>query len=390
MGSPVCQVPPKTNAMNDNALNLLDLGVWFFLILAFLVGYLTAYFISRAKVAKALQTGEEAQQKLLSQESKLRQGLEQAKRYQEELKDLGTSLRVLDTDYQKNKQVIVDLQTKLEKANAAENSYKQTIESLNQQILQLHRERENLEDTLENTDRTAEQLTELQTLFNASKKKIDWLEERLQKLEPQSASTDEDSLIVDAPVIREEPKLPENQDPVLLSDKIVPEEQEKDDFTRIEGIGPFIQSKLYEQGIISYRQLAAMEGQAIRDLARAIRFLPDRIASDNWTGQASRLLQLKNSNPEAFEATRNQGPDPDDLSIIAGITPQLESILQEAGIKNWKILADAEIADLRSILDMSGDNYKDADPASWPAQAKLAVSGQWELLEEFKRELENS
>lgn len=376
--------------MNDNALNLLDLGVWFFLILAFLVGYLTAYFISRAKVTKALQKGEEAQQKYLSQENKIRQGLEQSKRFQEELKDLDTNLRVLDTEYRKNKQVIVDLQTQLEKAAAAENSHKQTIESLNQQILQLHNEKESLEDTLDNTDRTAEQLTELQTLFSASKKKIDWLEERLQKLEPKNTPDGQNSLIVDAPVISEEPKLPENQDPVLLSDKIVPEKQEKDDFTRIEGIGPFIQSKLYEQGIISYHQLAAMEGQALRDLARAIRFLPDRIESDNWTGQARQLLQLKNSNPEAFEATRNQGPDPDDLSIIAGITPQLESILQEAGIKNWKILAEAEIADLRSILQMAGDSYQSAEPASWPAQAKLAVSGQWELLEEFKRELENS
>ena len=131
-----------------------------------------------------------------------------------------------------------------------------------------------------------------------------------------------------------------------------------------------------------------LDATGIRELARAIRFLPERIASDDWPGQAAQLSRQKTENPTAFAAVRNNKPDPDHLGIIAGITPPVESVLQEAGIRNWFVLADAEIADLRTILDMAGSDYQDTDPSSWPAQAKLALAGQWELLEEFKRELE--
>ncbi len=174
-----------------------------------------------------------------------------------------------------------------------------------------------------------------------------------------------------------------------MSPKIIANSASRDDFTLIEGIGPFIQGKLYENGIYTYDQLSGLDLSGIRDLARAIRFLPDRIIADDWPGQAAQLNRLKTENPAAFAATQTNKPDPDNLSIIAGINPDVESVLQEAGIRNWAILADAEITDLRTILDMAGASYRDADPASWPAQAKLAIAGQWELLEEFKRELEN-
>lgn len=374
--------------MNENSLNLLDAGIWFFLILSFLVGYLIAYFISRAKVVNFTKNADALQSKFQVQEEQLKKTEEDLLRHKAQLRELDETIKILDAEHQRGKQSILELQTQVDKAKASEKSYTQTIESLHQQILQLHQDNENLEHTLSNTDRTAEQLTELQTLFNASKKKIDWLEERLQRLEPQTGTpVKQDKQPLDAPVIPEEPKLSTSPDPSLLSEKIVPDTFPKDDFTLIEGIGPFIQNKLYEQKIYAYDQLASLNGPQIRDLARAIRFLPDRIEADNWTGQAAKLAALKLQNPEHFSASQRKKPDPDDLSIIGGITPQLESILQEAGIQNWQILADAEIADLQRILDMAGENYREADPSSWPAQAKLALSGQWDLLEEFKREL---
>ncbi len=64
----------------------------------------------------------------------------------------------------------------------------------------------------------------------------------------------------------------------------------KDDLTKIEGIGPFIEKKLNEVGIISFRQLAAMDQSEIDRVTAAIQFFPGRIERDNWVGQASELV----------------------------------------------------------------------------------------------------
>ncbi len=64
----------------------------------------------------------------------------------------------------------------------------------------------------------------------------------------------------------------------------------KDDLTKIDGIGPFIEKKLNEVGIISFQQLAAMDQSEIDRVTAAIQFFPGRIERDNWVGQASGLV----------------------------------------------------------------------------------------------------
>ncbi len=65
---------------------------------------------------------------------------------------------------------------------------------------------------------------------------------------------------------------------------------QKDDLTKIEGIGPFIEKKLNEVGITSYHQLAAMDQSEIDRVTAAIQFFPGRIERDNWVGQAKGLV----------------------------------------------------------------------------------------------------
>ncbi len=65
----------------------------------------------------------------------------------------------------------------------------------------------------------------------------------------------------------------------------------KDDLTKIEGIGPFIEKKLNEIGIISFHQLAKMDQQEIDRVTAAIQFFPGRIERDNWVGQAVKLVE---------------------------------------------------------------------------------------------------
>ena len=74
----------------------------------------------------------------------------------------------------------------------------------------------------------------------------------------------------------------------------------------------------------------------------------------------------------------------DDLKIVEGIGPKIEELLKEAGIKNWKDLADASVESLKGILKSAGEKFSFHDPSTWPEQAKLAYEQKWDELDEFQ------
>ena len=61
----------------------------------------------------------------------------------------------------------------------------------------------------------------------------------------------------------------------------------KDDLTKIEGIGPYIEEKLNEIGIFNYDQISRFTFEDIRILTELIDFFPGRIERDDWVGQAN-------------------------------------------------------------------------------------------------------
>ena len=63
----------------------------------------------------------------------------------------------------------------------------------------------------------------------------------------------------------------------------------RDDLKLIKGIGPKLEEKLNAEGIVNYRQVAALDDAKIQDLeARIIKF-QGRIGRDDWIGQAKKL-----------------------------------------------------------------------------------------------------
>jgi predicted flap endonuclease-1-like 5' DNA nuclease len=63
----------------------------------------------------------------------------------------------------------------------------------------------------------------------------------------------------------------------------------KDDLTKINGIGPYIEQKLNEIGIFTYEQISRFSSEDIRTVTQLIDFFPERIERDNWVGQANTL-----------------------------------------------------------------------------------------------------
>ncbi|OSY87742.1 hypothetical protein WH52_09955 [Tenacibaculum holothuriorum] len=68
-------------------------------------------------------------------------------------------------------------------------------------------------------------------------------------------------------------------------------EDEKDDLTKIKGIGSFIEEKLNAIGIYTYNQISNLTEKDIDTITDLIQFFPGRIVRDNWKEQAKNLLK---------------------------------------------------------------------------------------------------
>ena len=72
---------------------------------------------------------------------------------------------------------------------------------------------------------------------------------------------------------------------------------------------------------------------------------------------------------------------PDDLKKIEGVGPKISELLIAGGIPTFQALADANIDDVKAILDAAGPRYRIANPVTWAQQAGLAAAGKWDELE---------
>lgn len=171
-----------------------------------------------------------------------------------------------------------------------------------------------------------------------------------------------------------------------------------DDLTRIDNIGPFLQAKLYEHDVTRYEQIAGWSEADVMTYTELIGYLPGIIQRDDWVGQAEALLAGAVKDPQPYIGS----PDPvaytgeaagpattaeDNLRLIEGIGPRIESILRASGIATFDQLADADVDDLRKILDEAGSHLRSHNPNSWPAQAGLAADGKLDELKAWQKEL---
>lgn len=78
----------------------------------------------------------------------------------------------------------------------------------------------------------------------------------------------------------------------------------------------------------------------------------------------------------------------DNLQIIEGIGPKMESVLQENDVHTWAHLAQQSPEQLAGILAKYGDRYKIIDPSTWSAQAQLAAARDWQGLSALQQQLD--
>lgn len=76
--------------------------------------------------------------------------------------------------------------------------------------------------------------------------------------------------------------------------------------------------------------------------------------------------------------------EPDDLTVVEGIGPKIQMLLNQYGIYTYHELADTEVNRLKEILQSAGPQLAMHDPGTWPSQANLAANDQWDALKSIQ------
>ena len=146
---------------------------------------------------------------------------------------------------------------------------------------------------------------------------------------------------------------------------------EPDDLKKILGIGPVLEEKLNEMGIYHYSQIAEFSETDVTNINTHLNF-PGRIERDEWIPQAKELV----SGGEGRKLKYLDGPEgePDDLKLISGVGPVLETKLNELGIYLFYQIAQFEQRDIDLVGDATAFPGR-IERDEWIAQAKNLADG---------------
>lgn len=399
-------------------------AILFIMLIAFLFGLLLGYLLRNRRVVQMQQELDEKSKqsaKLLAELEGLKEQLSfreaDLKKAEFAVQEAEARADRLETDKAKLFKDIYTLNREIEQLQSSNKTHLLAMDELSQQLQGLESKNSQLSEAIQVEDESVDNVAQMQSLYNATRTRLEDLEAKMNQIiaqnellkdeirsvKKQSTPAVTDSMLVLAEADDDEedhtkanaakatePKEPEvviGPEKQILVEKIRAEDVPlKDDLTRINGIGPFIEKKLNDQGIYTYEQIAMWDTDTVQAITQSIAYFEGRIERDGWVTQAAQLAQQKQQNPNAFLFS-SYPTDTEDLKIVEGIGPKIESLLKEAGIHNWADLAEAPVEQLEAILDAAGPNFRIHNPATWPAQARLAQTGEWNLLREYQTEL---
>ncbi len=407
--------------------------MWLYVLIPFLLGFLLARLLvvpvlrkerkhaedlmelfkqAEAQKQEAEKAAGQLQTELATCKSRMESKAQLAAVWQQEAEGCEVKLSESEQELNRLNKLLNEKQERLyELLRQVEQRDKQLAE-LEKRLSNLSEENRQLLSQLSTEQIALEQIAQMQSTLNAALQRIGELENHLPKGETQTT---------EAPVLKEvfvepaqtgeasglETELAPSAKELLPEDDVerakaaiktaigkkIPHvtAKNRDDLSRIEGIGPFLEAKLNELGIYAFRQIAALDEELVEALTKAIGFIPGRIQKDRWVEQAARLAKpvetKKKKSARAKTAKSNVRPQRDDLKLIEGIGPKIEEVLNKAGIKTWRELAKQEVEQLRTILASAGKRFTMHQPDSWPEQARLAAEGKWKELKELQDRL---
>lgn len=88
----------------------------------------------------------------------------------------------------------------------------------------------------------------------------------------------------------------------------------------------------------------------------------------------------KKADSDKPEAALMAAAAADDLTVVEGIGPKIQMLLNQYSIYTYRQLAETDVERLKEILGTAGPQLAMHDPGTWPSQANLAANDQWDTL----------
>jgi len=162
-----------------------------------------------------------------------------------------------------------------------------------------------------------------------------------------------------------------------------------DDLSKIEGIGPKIAEHLKVNHIKTFAQLAATDPKKVHEILVYGGFAAHDPAT--WPDQAKLAAAGEWDKLNQWQDELDGGKvvaGSDDLTKIEGIGPKVAELLNNSKITTYKQLAETQVDAIKEVLTAAGGIMANMNPSTWPDQAQLAASGEWDKLKQWQDELD--
>ena len=100
------------------------------------------------------------------------------------------------------------------------------------------------------------------------------------------------------------------------------------------------------------------------------------------------MVNLRDCQTDMLKLTKPGEKSLDDFKVIEGIGPRIEKLLHQNGIRTYSQLSLAAPNRIKELLAASSRYPKMRNLETWPHQALLATSGQWNRLKELQAQLD--
>ena len=165
------------------------------------------------------------------------------------------------------------------------------------------------------------------------------------------------------------------------NEQSVQQSSQRDDLTKIRGIGKATSDLLSRSGITSYRDLYETGTQRLRQLFDQAGPKFESVDPSNWSQQASFAMnadwdglkrwQAESAGTSSTQVDRDYSSmDPDDLTAIRGIGPAIQKILGEKGIRRFEQIASMKNEQFEELFAEHQKRFNLVDPSTWPEQAQ--------------------
>jgi len=168
--------------------------------------------------------------------------------------------------------------------------------------------------------------------------------------------------------------------------------EEADDLTAITGIGRWIKEKLNILDIYTFKQISNFTEEDILVVTQAIEYFPGRIKRDEWTIQAKELVRIEGKKSELYKRIRDKREkislnrigfgnkhDANNLTLINGISLWIEERLNMIDIYTFEQISMLNPIDEETITDMIEISPNSIERDKWVEQAQGLMKNNYNM-----------